>query len=155
LTIHQLAVAFLNHKGNLLGAGDHSRRMWAQHEQTRDLILKPLGRQHLVSYLRPDDFAVLRRKLARRWKPVTLRKLMQRVRIAIAYLADKDLIDRPVRHGQDFKRPSKRTLRLEKFRQSHKLCTVEELHRLPCYLPSPLGSSARVSHGAVRSSRPG
>jgi hypothetical protein len=62
LTIHQLAVASLKHKGNLLGAGDLSRRMWEQHEETRDRILKPLGKQHLVSDLGPDDFAVLGRK---------------------------------------------------------------------------------------------
>jgi hypothetical protein len=35
-----------------------------------------------------------------------------------------------MRYGQAFKRPSKKTLRLEKARQGHKLFTRDDLHRL-------------------------
>ena len=59
-----------------------------------------------MSDLGPDDFAALRRRLAKRWKPITLGNFIQRVRVVFKHAADNDLIDRPVRYGQGFKRPS-------------------------------------------------
>jgi integrase len=129
LMVKELANAFLNHKRDLRDGGELSPRMWAQYKETTDLLVKHLGKQRLVSDLGPDDFAALRRQLAKRWKPITLGNFMQRVRIVFKYAADNDLIDRPVRYGQGFKRPSKKTLRLEKARQGHKLFAREEIHK--------------------------
>jgi hypothetical protein len=68
--------------------------------------------------------------MAKRWKPVTLGNFIQRVRVVFKHAADNYLIDRPVRYGQGFKRPSKKILRVERARQGHKLFTREELHSL-------------------------
>jgi hypothetical protein len=130
LTLKQLANAFLNHKRDLCDAGELSPRTWAQYKETCDLLVEKLGKQRLVSDLGPDDFAALRRRLAKRWRPGTLGNFIQRVRVGFKHAADNDLIDRPVRFGQTFKRPSKKTLRLEKARQGHKLFTAEEIRRL-------------------------
>jgi integrase len=130
LTVKQLANAFLNHKHDLLDAGELSPRTWAQYKETCDLLVEQLGKQRLVSDLAPDDFAALRRRLAKRWRPGTLGNFIQRVRVVFKHAADNDLIDRPVRYGQGFKRPSKKTLRLERARQGHKLFTAEEIRRL-------------------------
>jgi integrase len=130
LTVKALANAFLNHKHDLLDAGELSPRTWAQYKETCDLLVKQLGKQRLVSDLGPDDFAALRRRLAKRWRPGTLGNFVQRVRVVFKHAADNDLIDRPVRYGQGFKRPSKKTLRLEKARQGHKLFTAEEVRQL-------------------------
>src|SRR5262249_3164538 len=40
------------------------------------------------------------------------------------------LIDRPVRYGQGFKRPSRKTLRLDKAKKGAKLFTAEEIRSL-------------------------
>src|SRR6516162_8443959 len=128
LTVKALANAFLNHKADLRDAGELSPRTWAQYKETCALLVKQLGKQRLVSDLGPDDFAALRRRLAKRWKPGTLGNFIQRVRVVFKHAADNDLLDRPVRYGQGFKRPSKKTLRLERAKQGHKLFTREEMH---------------------------
>jgi integrase len=130
LTVKDLANSFLNHKRDLLNAGELSPRTWAQYKETCDLLVKHLGKQRLVADLAPEDFATLRRRMAKRWKPITLGNFIQRVRVVLKHAADNDMIDRPVRYGQGFKRPSKKTLRLERAKQGHKLFTREEMHRL-------------------------
>jgi integrase len=130
LTLKELVNGFLNYKRDLRDSGELSPRTWAQYKETCDLLVKFLGKQRLVTDLGPDDFAALRRKLAKRWKPLTLGNFIQRVRVLFKHAADNDLIDRPVRYGQGFKRPSKKTLRLERARQGHKLFTREEIQRL-------------------------
>jgi integrase len=130
LTVKDLANTFLNHKRDLLDAGELSPRTWAQYKETCDLLIGQLGKRRLVSDLGPDDFAALRRRLAKRWKPVTLGNFIQRVRVVFKHAADNDLISRPVRYGQGFKRPSKKTLRLERARQGHNLFTRADLQRI-------------------------
>jgi integrase len=107
-----------------------SPRTWAQYKETCDLLVEHLGKRQLVSDLGPDDYSELRHKLAKRWQPGTLGNFIQRVRIVFKYAADTDLIDRPVRCGQGFKRPSKKTLRVEKVKQGFKLFTGEEIYQL-------------------------
>ena len=122
--------SFLNHKRDLRDAGELSPRTWAQYKETCDLLIKQLGKRRLVLDLGPDDFAALRRDLGKRWQPGTLGNFIQRVRVVFKYASDNDMIDRPVRYGQGFKRPSKKTLRVEKAKQGHKLFTREEIHQL-------------------------
>jgi integrase len=130
LTVKDLANSFLNHKRDLLDGGELSPRTWAQYKETCDLLVELLGSRRLVSDLGPDDFAALRRRLAKRWKPLTLGNFIQRVRVVFKHALDNELIDRPVRYGQGFKRPSKKTLRIERAKQGHKLFTRDELLRL-------------------------
>jgi integrase len=130
LTVKSLANGFLNHKRDLHEAGELSPRTWAQYKETCDLLVAQLGKQRLVSDLGPDDFAKIRGRLVKRWKPITVGNFIQRVRVVFKYAADNDLIEHPVRYGQAFKRPSKKTLRLEKARQGHKLFSREEIHKL-------------------------
>src|SRR5262249_4717574 len=51
LTVKDLANAFLNHKRDLLDAGELSPRTWAQYKETCDQLLEHLGKQRLVSDL--------------------------------------------------------------------------------------------------------
>jgi integrase len=145
LTVKDLVNAFLNHKGDLRDAGELSPRTWAQYKETCDLVVGHLGKRRLVSDLGPDDFAALRKKMAQRWSPLTLGNFIQRVRVVFKHAADNDLIDRPVRYGQGFKRPSKKTLRLEKARQGHKLFTREEI--LLLLLTAPVHLEAMILLG--------
>jgi integrase len=122
--------AFLTHKADLRDAGELSPRTWAQYKETCDLLVKHLGKRRLVLDLGPEDFAALRRHLARRWEPATLGNFIQRVRVVFNHAKDNELIDRPVRYGQEFRRPSKKTLRVEKARKGSRLFAAEEVRRL-------------------------
>lgn len=83
-----------------------------------------------MSDLDPDDFADLRKRLAKKWGPVTLGNVIQRVRVVFKFGWDNGLIDRPVRYGQGFKRPSRKVVRIDRARKGPKLFTADEVRAL-------------------------
>jgi hypothetical protein len=129
-TIKDLCNAFLNAKQALMDTGELSPRTWGGYKMACDELLAHLGRGRLVADLGPDDFAGLRNKLAKRYGPHGLGTHIQCVRCACKYAYDAGLVDRPIRYGPGFKRPSKKTLRLHKAKQGPKLFTREEVRRL-------------------------
>src|SRR5579871_3359400 len=130
LTIKALANEFLNHKKALLEAGELSTRTWDEYKETTDLLVSAFGKSRLVVDIGPDDFAALRKRMAKRWGPTRLGNAIQRTRSVFKFAADNDLIERPMRYGQGFQRPSAKTLRLHKAKQGPKLFTAGEIHQL-------------------------
>ena len=57
-------------------------------------------------------------------------KTIQFIRCAFKYAYEAGLIDRPVRFGPGFNRPSKKVLRLHRAKQGVKLFTPEEVRKL-------------------------
>jgi integrase len=68
--------------------------------------------------------------MAKNWGPHRLKKLIQCVRSVFKHCVDSGLIDRPVRFGPGFKRPTLKVLRLHRAGQGPKLFTAEEVRRL-------------------------
>jgi integrase len=129
-TVKQLVNEFLDAKEASLDAGELTARSWQDYKATCDLLVSHLGKGRLVADLGPDDFASLRNKMAKKWGPVTLGNTIQRIRSVFKFAADNDLIDRPIRYGQGFKRPSKKTLRLNRAGKGAKLFSRAEIHKL-------------------------
>ena len=50
--------------------------------------------------------------MTKRWGPLRVADFVQHVRSVFKHALDADLIDRPVRFGPGFQRPSAKTLRL-------------------------------------------
>src|SRR5262249_52339114 len=103
---------FLNAKHALVESGELSGRSWDDYKAACDLCVARLGRNRRVADLGPDDFAAVRVWMAKRWGPVRLGKVIQRVRSIFRYAGANGLIDRPVLYGQGFARPNKKTIRL-------------------------------------------
>jgi integrase len=137
-TIKDLANRFLNAKKALVDAGELAPRSWDEYKATTDLLVKELGKRRLVADLDPEDFEALRKKMAKKWGPVRLGNTIQRVRCVFKFALDAGLIDRPVRFGPGFKRPTKKTLRLHRAKQGPKLFTREEVVRLLDACGTPL-----------------
>jgi integrase len=138
LTVKQLCNAFLNNKQAQVDSGELSPRTWAGYKAACDFLFQHLGKNRLVADLGPADFAALRNKLARRYGPHGLGTAIQYIRCACKYAFDAGLVDRPVRYGPGFKRPSKKTLRLHRAAQGPKLFTAEEVRRLIAAAGVPL-----------------
>src|SRR5262249_14353079 len=130
LTMKNLANAFLNHKQALLTTGELSPRTWVEYRATTDLLIESFGKNRLVSDLRTDDFAAMRKCMAKKWGPHRLGKLIQYVRSVFKHGIDSGLIEKPVIFGPGFKRPSRKTLRLHRAEGGPKLLTREEILRL-------------------------
>jgi integrase len=122
---------FLITKQALVDSGELSPRTWADYKQVCDLVVANFGKTRLASDVGPNDFAALRRKVARQWGPQRLgSKLIQYTRSLFKHAFDAGLIAAPVRFGPGFKRPSKKVLRLKCAEQGPKLFTAEEVRRL-------------------------
>jgi len=130
VTINDAANVFLNAKKALRDAGELSVHTWTDDKRVTDIVVAHLGKGRLVSDVGPDYFAPLRNKLAKRWGPHRLGKFIQFTRSLFKFAYDAELIDRPVRFGPGFNRPSKKTRRLNKAEQGSKLFTADEVRRL-------------------------
>jgi integrase len=130
LTVKDLANVFLNAKKDAVAAGELSPRTHAGYLEACGYVVKAFGPGRLVSDLTPADFAGLRSKLAERFGPHGLGTRIQCVRCLFKYAFDSELLDRPIRFGPDFKRPSRKTLRLHRAKQGPKLFTAEEVRRM-------------------------
>jgi integrase len=126
-------------------AGELSPLTWADYKRVAVELVKHTGKARLVSDLAPDDFAGLRKKLAKRYGPHRVKKSIQYVRSIFKHAYDAELIDRPVRFGPGFQRPSAKTLRLHKAKQGVKLFTREEI--LLLLLSAPVHLEAMILLG--------
>jgi integrase len=131
VTVKDLANDFLNAKQALVDAGELSPRTWADYRQVCDLVVDHLGKARLAADVDPGDFAALRNKVAKKWGPHRLgSKLIQYTRCLFKHGVDAGLVDRPVRFGPGFKRPSKKVLRLERARKGARMFEAEEIRRM-------------------------
>jgi integrase len=95
-----------------------------------DMMVSGLGKHRLVSDLDPQDFAALKKKLAKKNGPPRMSTIVQVIRCAFKHAYDVGTLDRPMRFGPGFKRTSKKTMRLHRARQGAKLFTAEEVRAL-------------------------
>src|SRR5262245_35093855 len=68
-TVRDVANAFLNAKQQAVDQGELSSRTWATYKEACDAAVAAFGKTRLVADLRPDDFALLRGRLAGRYGP--------------------------------------------------------------------------------------
>lgn len=130
VVVKDVVNAFLIHKDALIEAGELSPRTRSEYQVAGDLVVEHLGKHCLVSDIGPDDFAPIRKSMAKHWGPERLGKIIQYIRSIFKHGYEEGLIDRPVRFGPGFKRPSKKVLRLNRAKQGPKLFTAEEIGKL-------------------------
>ena len=90
-----------------------------------------MTRHRVVEDLGPSDFEGLREALvARGWGPTTLHNEIGKIRVLFRWVYESGLIDRPLRFGPGFKRPSARTMRLARQAKGPQLFEADELRRI-------------------------
>lgn len=131
LTVKDLAIQFLTSKKLLEESGDLSKRHYADCARTCEAIAKAFGSSRLVSDLGPEDFEGLRGGWVKKgWAPQTVVSETQRVRSLFKYAYDAGLVDKPIRFGPGFKRPSKKALRLARAAKGPQMFEANEINRL-------------------------
>src|SRR5262245_28690794 len=111
LTVADLCNRFLTAKKHQLDASEITARTFAEYKQTTDRLVGTFGKTRLVDDLAADDFEALRAEVAKAWGPVRLGNEVQRVRTVFKYGYEAGVIDKPVRFGPHFRKPSKHVLR--------------------------------------------
>jgi integrase len=130
LSVKQLCNAFLSAKQEAADQGRITPLTWRDYKTACDEIVGAFGKTRLVSDLRPGDFAALRGRMARKWGLQRLCKNIQFIRSAFKWGYEAELIERPVRFGPDFKRPSKAEFRKDRARHGPRLFTADEIRRM-------------------------
>jgi len=97
---------------------------------TADRLVETVGAERVVRDLAADDFERLRAELAEAYGPVRLGNEIQKVRTVFKYGYEAGLLNRPVRFGPDFRKPSAAVLRKHRANNGGKMYGTEEVHRL-------------------------
>jgi integrase len=148
VTVKNLCNQFLNAKRALVDSGELTNRSWQDYKAACDLIISHFGKGRIVADLDPEDFAVLRSRMAKKWGPVTLGNVIQRIRVVFKFAWDNGLIDRPVRYGQGFKRPSRKVVRIDRAKKGPKLFTQDEIRRLLAAAPTAMRAMILLGIGS-------
>jgi integrase len=138
LTVKEAVNVFLDEKEHRVASGELSQRTWDEYKEACDTIIAAFGKTRLVLDLRPDDFAALRRRMAKGWGPARLGKMITCVRCVFKFAYDSDLLDRPIRYGPSFKKPSKKTMRLHRAQKGLQLYKADEIRRIIAAADQPL-----------------
>src|SRR5262249_49805712 len=134
LTLLELSNKFLHAKRQKVNEELLTLRSWYDYHECCKRMMKVLGEHKLVLDLGPSDFETLRADYSKTWGPVRIGGEVNRARILFRYAFEQDLIDRPVKFGQAFERPDRKTLRKfkakQKARHGTRMFTREELRKI-------------------------
>ena len=127
LTLENLVNTFLENRESKVASGELTQRTWNDSKRTAEYLIQVLGRYTQVESLTPLDFAKLRDKIAKRGGLVLLGNEIQRARAIFNFAFKNEMLDRPVRMGVNFSKPSSVAIRKEAQTKPTKVFTVEEL----------------------------
>lgn len=111
LTVRELVNRFLTAKLRRVESGELAQVTWQDYDETCKRVVKVFGLTRQVASLRPSDFEQLRCDFAKTHGPVRLSKDVTCVHVLFKFAYDQDLIDKPVKFGEGFRKPSKAVLR--------------------------------------------
>ena len=130
LTIQELVNRYLTAKKARLDSGELAPHSFADLYANCRSVGNVFGWHRLVVDLAADDFQRLRQTFAKKWGPVRLGNEIQRCRSIFKYGYEAGLMQQPIRFGPDFKKPSKKTLRLERNKKGPRMLEAAELRQV-------------------------
>lgn len=130
LTVGRLANLFLAAKKRRITSGELKLATWHDYHRECQRVVSILGPGRLVANLRPADFERMRAVLAKTHNATTLCDDITRIRVMFKFAYDAGLIDRPVKYGQSFKKPSKATLRKLRQHNGPLMFQADELRKI-------------------------
>jgi integrase len=130
LTMRELVNRFLTDKAALIRSGALSERTFRQYDLTCGRLIEVFTPQRMVAELTPADFGALRAKLAVGRGPVALGNEITVARMLFKYAYDQGFLDGPLRYGQSFDKPSRKTLRIERAKRGSKMFEAEEIRAI-------------------------
>ena len=125
-----LCNAFVESKRQSLESQDIDGRTYAEYVKVCDRFVAHFGKRRKLSTLRPADFAKYRSKWPKTWGSSTINGEIGRIKTLLKFGYENEIVDRPFRTGENFKRVAKRKLRLEKESKPTKLFTASDIHKL-------------------------
>ena len=137
-TVRELVNRFLSSKKSLLDVGELSPLTWRHYYLTCETLVEIIGRDRRISDLATIDFEKLRAILAKTRGAYALSGVIQRVRTLFKYAWDEGIIEKPVRFGTVFKKPSKKIIRQSRNEAGSRMIEAEDLQKLLAAAGTPM-----------------
>ena len=103
-----MANRFLSAKKSLVGTGELSPSTWRSYFMACELVVEHFGKDRLATDFLPGDFEKFKNELAKTRGPVALGSVIQRIRTLFKFAWDEGVIEKPIRFGSVFRKPSKK-----------------------------------------------
>ena len=130
ITVAELANEFLSAKDRKRENGDIEAATFVEYHRDCELFVTFFGRGRSVSSITRDDLARYREYLSRGANATTLSNRVGNARSIFKFAYDKELIDKPVRFGDEFKRPERRVIRRAKAKSGRTHFLAAEIRQL-------------------------
>jgi integrase len=129
-TLLEICDRFLVAKNIQVDSGELKQLSWNDYKATCGRIVAQFGKTRAVTSLRVEDFEQLKASIVKTRGPTATGNEIQRVRVVFKYAYDAELIDRTIRFGPTFKRPSKKVLRQVRAAAGEKMIEAADVRRL-------------------------
>lgn len=130
LTVENLLDHFLTAKKRKMEAGELTAASFAEYKAAADLVATQFGLRRLVDDLAAADFAALRAVMAKKWGPVKLANTITRVKSIFKFGTDNGLVEKTVRYGTEFQKPSAAVMRRHRAGKPPRMLEADELRAL-------------------------
>lgn len=130
LSVRDLCNQFLTNKRHLVDTRALSPRTFADYHKTCELVVDCFGRHTDVSDLRPTDFERLKMSLPKSWGPMRLKKTIVMARSIFKYAMDQDLTDKLIKFGEQFRPPTKKTVRIHRAKTGKRMFDAKQIHAM-------------------------
>lgn len=119
LTMLALTNEFMNAKRRQRDSSELSPRTFIDYHQACDSMLTHFGKTRLVEDIAPSDFESYRGELAGRGGLHFIAKRVQTTKTMFFWAYKNELIQKPVRFGESFRRPSLKSMRIKRAKSQH------------------------------------
>jgi hypothetical protein len=130
ITVGRLVNLFLDRKQTRVAEGELTPGMFGEYYGACQRVVTVFGGGRAVSDLRPADFDRLRAAAADRLGPASLGKFVRMVKTLFAWGYKTARLDVPVRTGEDFRQPPKRTLRRVRRAKGERIVEAADARKL-------------------------
>ena len=138
LLVHHLVNQFLTAKEDLVDQGEITFRYFSALRKMGVRLAKQFGRDRPVEDLTFEDFDRLRKNWPKGWGPGAVTVEMQKVVTLFKWGYDTGLLDKPVRLGPNFKRPSQKVMRKVRQDKGPILFTDDEIRQMLAMAHKPM-----------------
>jgi integrase len=121
---------YLTGKQRQRDAGELQPKTFAEYLATCERIAETFGAGRPVDDLRPTDFGQLRQRLTKLRGPVALGNEIQRVRSVFKWGYDAGLLDKPMRFGPEFRKPSAKRVREARHAKGERMIEPDDLRAM-------------------------
>ena len=134
IRMNDLCNRFLNGKRSMVDSQELSIRSFHDYHAACAEIVDHFGRERLVDDCKPEDFEGFRVNACKGRGPYAIGKIVTVTRMVFGFAYNNEMIEKPIRFGQQFARPSKKTMRLHRARNQKKhglrMFEAAEIHQL-------------------------